>query len=381
MKSRIFISYRRDEAGWGGRLYESLSLLLQAETLAQDVHSIELGDNFKHTIEEHIRDCNIVLLVVGHNFLNEPSGVKRSFGSDDVLRFELEKALELKKIIIPVLMNDQVMPLQTDLPVSLKAIAELQAESLRHKVWKDDIARLSKSLKDIIDRVPVNDVPVRVVERIKYVQIPHNQLLFRKWIGYLCIVFPLVMVLGDTIFQDNTTLQSSLGSYYTQMRDYYVLFHGAIAVLLLVNTGITGTERIICAMTGLCCLSLVVTRNLADAFPIANLMFFSFQSLFYIGQSMLFIFYFTRTNQSMVTSQKRMRNKVYRMAGIIILSCLLLLALTTLIGELLIKVNISLWLETLAYNATGVAWLTKGESFFKDPMSDDEKLRKQAIVV
>jgi hypothetical protein len=48
---RIFMSYRRDDAGHAGRLYDSLSRELERTQIFMDVNAIEPGVNFQRRID------------------------------------------------------------------------------------------------------------------------------------------------------------------------------------------------------------------------------------------------------------------------------------------------------------------------------------------
>ena len=63
------------------------------------------------------------------------------------------------------------------------------------------------------------------------------------------------------------------------------------------------------------------------------------------------------------TAQKTLRNRIYRICGIVMIICLLTIALQEPLG--LPKV-IVFWGETVALFMFGVSWLTKGEALFRD---------------
>lgn len=59
MANEIFISYRRADAGWAGRIYDFLVNEFKSEAVFMDVRSIRAGDSFDAVIgkqAEHSTD-------------------------------------------------------------------------------------------------------------------------------------------------------------------------------------------------------------------------------------------------------------------------------------------------------------------------------------
>ena len=71
MADKVFISYRRDdEQGYAVRLYERLAESFGKERLFFDVDSIPIGFDFVSYIERQIGLSDVVLVVIGRNWLN-----------------------------------------------------------------------------------------------------------------------------------------------------------------------------------------------------------------------------------------------------------------------------------------------------------------------
>ena len=90
---RIFISYRRDEtdfpAGW---LYERLAAHFGPDQIFKDVDSIELGDDFAEVIADAVGACDVLLVLIGAQWLaiTDQAGRRRLENSDDFVRLEIE---------------------------------------------------------------------------------------------------------------------------------------------------------------------------------------------------------------------------------------------------------------------------------------------------
>ena len=64
--SRIFISYRREDAGMGvGRLADALRQHFAREQVFQDISSIDPGADFIEVLQKALADCAAVLVVIG----------------------------------------------------------------------------------------------------------------------------------------------------------------------------------------------------------------------------------------------------------------------------------------------------------------------------
>lgn len=150
MAYSIFISYRRKNSTWfAGRLYDSLKNRFNGLEIFMDVDEIEGGEIFKQKIDKAINDCIVFLPVIDAEWASikdEKTDKKRLFTKDDLIVFEIERAILQRKIIIPVLMENSNMPLPKELPASIKTFVDAHAIRLKHESWNRDIDKLIKNL-------------------------------------------------------------------------------------------------------------------------------------------------------------------------------------------------------------------------------------------
>ena len=67
----IFISYRRDDsAASAGRLYDRLVHHFGKEQVFRDVDAIAPGAEFAKVIEERVSQCNVLVAVIGKNWVS-----------------------------------------------------------------------------------------------------------------------------------------------------------------------------------------------------------------------------------------------------------------------------------------------------------------------
>jgi Bacterial HORMA domain 2/TIR domain len=130
--SRIFISYRRADAGWPARwLADRLAGRFGAGVVFQDVDSIRPGDDFAAAIEAAVGACAVLLAVIGPHWLAAEGDTGRRLDDpQDWVRLEIEAAVRRAVRVIPVLVDGARMPSASELPPSLQGLARRQAVAL-----------------------------------------------------------------------------------------------------------------------------------------------------------------------------------------------------------------------------------------------------------
>lgn len=146
---KIFISYRRDDSsGYVGRLHEELVSTFGNNSVFMDIEDIAPGSNFVDTLNKSLSSCNILIAVIGKQWLTitDSHGTRRIDDPKDFVRIEIATALKRKMLIFPVLIRNATMPSSDDLPDELKLLSEQEASELSDIRWKYDIERLIEAL-------------------------------------------------------------------------------------------------------------------------------------------------------------------------------------------------------------------------------------------
>jgi hypothetical protein len=154
--SRIFISYRREQAGGlAGRLYDRLADKFGEAQVFMDVDSIEPGVDFAEVIERAVASCDVLLAVIGPGWLaaKDDAGQRRLDDPDDLVRLEVEAALARNVRVIPVLVEGAPMPRRQNLPESLSALARRNAFILRNETFRADAPRLVELLDRFLSSI------------------------------------------------------------------------------------------------------------------------------------------------------------------------------------------------------------------------------------
>jgi hypothetical protein len=141
---KVFISYRReDSAGHAGRLHDSLQSHFGADNVFMDLSDIDSGQNFVDAIEMAVRSSDVLLAVIGRQWLTcTTAGTRRLDMPNDFVRTEIGIALAHGVPVIPVLVQGASMPLAPSLPEPLKPLATHDAHDLSDERWSYDVGRL-----------------------------------------------------------------------------------------------------------------------------------------------------------------------------------------------------------------------------------------------
>ena len=128
-QQRFFISYRRsgNGAGFALGLYEGLRSVVGPDNVFFDVSegSIKIGQSWRDAVRQAIARCNTLIVIVDDLF---EQTIARE---DDPLRIELECALELNLLLMPVYIGGVRPPSRERLPKSLHDFPELHASRIR----------------------------------------------------------------------------------------------------------------------------------------------------------------------------------------------------------------------------------------------------------
>lgn len=144
----VFISYRRGDGGWAGRIKDHLQLRFGNSLVWQDVDDIKPGQNFPQAIDKAIKTSNVILIVIGPYWQN--LGLKRLQNTKDVLRQEIQHALKSKATVIPVLVGSVSMPQAKELPASIAGLVKINASTISDADWTRGIQLLIEQLQQII---------------------------------------------------------------------------------------------------------------------------------------------------------------------------------------------------------------------------------------
>jgi hypothetical protein len=160
--SRIFISYRRDDAAAdAGRLSDVLTDELGPNSVYKDVDDVPLGVSWRAAVRQAIRDSAAVLAVIGPSWTQSPA-----------IEIELRTAFDSGIRVIPVLVRNANMPTPEALSSHLADFSDLNAASLDHATWNRDVGPLIETVRQALDEAQWNLMAIEgmtegIAERIR----------------------------------------------------------------------------------------------------------------------------------------------------------------------------------------------------------------------
>lgn len=160
----IFISYRRgDSEGQARALYADLSRHLGKDSVFMDVDSIALGRDFRHVLQERLSSCDMVLALIGPNWLDikDEQGNRRLDSPTDFVRQELSASLKRGVPVTPVLVQGARIPPPERLPDDIQDLAYRNGFELSHLRWDSDVQEMVKRLGLVSSPSPAGGAPVR----------------------------------------------------------------------------------------------------------------------------------------------------------------------------------------------------------------------------
>jgi hypothetical protein len=149
---RIFLSYRRtDTGGHAGRLYDALAGHFGPENVFMDIDAIDLGVDFVGVINRAVSSCDVVIALIGRQWLTaaDADGRPRIQDPNDFVRLELESALTRDVFVIPTCVQGVDVPPANTLPAGLAPLAGRQGTELHDAAWRDDVNRLIRRLESL----------------------------------------------------------------------------------------------------------------------------------------------------------------------------------------------------------------------------------------
>ena len=168
---KVFVSYRKsDTEGVAGRLAAALGRRFGEHRVFFDRHTIAAGERFDNRIETAVANAEVVLVVIGTQWLRaqDEHGRRRLSQRDDWVRREVVIALARGRSIIPILVNGAERPPKrafVDEP-ELVNLTKLQATALRESEWETDLAGLFEQIVRLAPDTSSGLPPPRLAWRI-----------------------------------------------------------------------------------------------------------------------------------------------------------------------------------------------------------------------
>jgi hypothetical protein len=150
--TKIYLNYRRST---DGALAQAIaSRLVQrfgSQNVFLDVSALNAGDNWLKQVESNLNACDVVLVIIGPDWLTavDGGGRRRLDDPSDFVRFEIAHALKLHKTVIPVLVGGAQVPSLDSIPEDIRALSLYQAIAVRPETLQRDTEALISYLSGL----------------------------------------------------------------------------------------------------------------------------------------------------------------------------------------------------------------------------------------
>ncbi len=215
-----------------------------------------------------------------------------------------------------------------------------------------------------------------------------DQNSLRKLIGILGFLLPIslfVFLLIDNGY--SSPLESISHYYYTRVSSLFVVIVSLLAIFLLLYKGKEPIDFYLSSIAGIAALCVVLfpTSNISNLcndplykYSVTILKESEFRYHLHYASAAIFLsclagmslFLFTKSNVSVAgrTKNKKIRNRIYRTCGIIMLLAIVIIfaGFLKIIHEPFYSNHcLTFWMETVAVESFAISWLTKAELILK----------------
>jgi|GEM_PF-2130241 len=204
----IAISYRReDSTPIAGRLYDRLQNEFGKKNVLMDFDSIPYGVDFRDQIKQMIDRSDLVVAIIGPEWFGQRKRKSRRIDDPaDFVRLEITYALRRGVPIIPVLINDTLMPKAADLPPDIEGLAFRNAINLDTGIdFHHHADRLIGGIRALLNRagvattttVPLANAPETPAPDKSPVIFPRQTKLIAGMAGLLLVVAIVVWMISN----------------------------------------------------------------------------------------------------------------------------------------------------------------------------------------
>lgn len=193
-----------------------------------------------------------------------------------------------------------------------------------------------------------------------------SYLTLRRIVGMLGVALPVVLAVWGFALCGCARLQESISDYYAlRTRDAFVGILFTVAWFLFTYRGYDRRDDVAGNLACVFALGVALFPNSGEQWE--RVVHFSSAAAFFLVLAYFSLFLFTKSGGS-PTRQKLVRNRVYRVCGAVMLTCIALIGVYhwLLDGTGVSTLKPVFWLESLALWAFGVSWFVKGETLWTD---------------
>lgn len=148
----VFISYRReDTSGYALGFRRAIMQHVPGSKVFLDVESMDAGVNWRRAIRDQIASCDVLLVIIGDEWLVTRDQRKKIDSDDDPVRHELAEALarDGDVHVIPVIVEEAKMPAPADLPSDVRKLCDFNTHVIHDRSYDSDLTKLLTTLGNL----------------------------------------------------------------------------------------------------------------------------------------------------------------------------------------------------------------------------------------
>ncbi len=203
-----------------------------------------------------------------------------------------------------------------------------------------------------------------------------SYLTLRAILGLLAILLPFILFFGAWIIF-GTKLQSSISAYYhTKLGDVLVGSLFAFGIFLFAYKAYKDldNDHIVAKLACVFAIGVALfpTNDKCAAMTFVTYLHYVFTMAFFVTLIIFCLKLFVKSDQKKPYNlKKRLRNKIYRVCGWVMIICMVGIAIYIIIPSTKgwLGGSFVFFMETFAIWAFGISWFTKGETlkYLRDP--------------
>jgi O-acetyl-ADP-ribose deacetylase (regulator of RNase III) len=153
----VFINFRgHSQAGFAALLDRELSQTFGPDAVFLSSRSIRPGDDFVTEILRNLRQCRVLIAVIGPDWLTHGTVAGGEDPQNDWVRREIAEAFVQGIRVVPVLVEDAPLPTEAQMPADISALSRCQYLRLHHRSFDYDLARVAAELRRLLEPSPTS---------------------------------------------------------------------------------------------------------------------------------------------------------------------------------------------------------------------------------
>ena len=208
-----------------------------------------------------------------------------------------------------------------------------------------------------------------------------NTYKLRVVIGILGMLLPILLWFFLYLDSGYTRPLPSISHYYyTRVVGIFMIIIGVMGIFLIIYKGEEKKDFYVSLAAGLSAMMVLLfpTNSIISQYPDSNYPYFNtvlehsafregahfvFAAIFLGCLAYMSLFIFTKSDKKKKdqTERKRLRNRIYRICGLLMIVAMVIIAIKPSDLD-----NLVFWMEAIAVELFGFAWLVKGEALFRD---------------